>query len=73
MSRLCLAASHLYEGYTPQQVVSGVRLFHELGITLLVLTNAAGGIKPRLCERRALVLISDHINLQGVNSVDRSK
>jgi purine-nucleoside phosphorylase len=57
---------HLYEGYTPQQVVSGVRLFHELGIRRLVLTNAAGGIDLSY-QRGALVLISDHINLQGFN------
>jgi purine-nucleoside phosphorylase len=57
---------HLYEGYSAQQVVSGIRLFHELGVKRVVLTNAAGGIHldyPRGC----LVLISDHINLQGVN------
>ena len=35
---------HLYEGYTPQQVVCGVRLFHAMGIGRLVITNAAGGI-----------------------------
>jgi purine-nucleoside phosphorylase len=57
---------HLYEGYTPQQVVSGVRLFHALGIRRLVLTNAAGGIDISF-GRGALVLIGDHINLQGVN------
>ena len=57
---------HLYEGYTPQQVVCGVRLFHAMGIRRLVLTNAAGGIDVSY-GRGALVLISDHINLQGVN------
>jgi purine-nucleoside phosphorylase len=57
---------HLYEGYTPQQVVAGVRLFKALGIERLVLTNAAGGIDVSY-GRGALVLISDHINLQGVN------
>jgi purine-nucleoside phosphorylase len=57
---------HLYEGYTPQQVVAGVRLFHAMGIRRLVLTNAAGGIDVSY-GRGALVLISDHINLQGVN------
>ncbi len=57
---------HLYEGYTAQQVVSGVRLFHELGVECLVLTNAAGGINPAY-PRGSLVLIADHINLQGVN------
>jgi purine-nucleoside phosphorylase len=57
---------HLYEGYTAQQVVSGVRLFHALGIRQLVLTNAAGGIDVSYGQG-ALVLLSDHINLQGAN------
>ncbi|MBV9083791.1 MAG: purine-nucleoside phosphorylase [Acidobacteriaceae bacterium] len=57
---------HLYEGYTPREVVSGVRLLNELGVKYLVLTNAAGGIHPDFAEG-ALVLISDHINLQGLN------
>ncbi len=57
---------HLYEGYTPQQVVAGVRLFKKMGIQRLVLTNAAGGIDVSYGEG-ALVAISDHINLQGVN------
>ena len=57
---------HLYEGYTAQQVTSGIRLFHQLGIRRVVLTNAAGGIHPDYTEG-ALVLISDHINLQGTN------
>jgi purine-nucleoside phosphorylase len=57
---------HLYEGYTPQQTVAGIRLFHALGIRRVILTNAAGGINPRFAEG-ALVLLTDHINLQGVN------
>lgn len=57
---------HLYEGYTAKQVTSGIRLFHELGIETLVLTCAAGGLNPDFAEG-ALVLISDHINLQGAN------
>jgi purine-nucleoside phosphorylase len=57
---------HLYEGYTPQQVVSGIRLFHAMGIKRLVLTNAAGGIDVSYGQG-ALVLIGDHINLQGMN------
>lgn len=57
---------HLYEGYSAQQVTSGIRLFHQLGISRVVLTNAAGGIHPDFAKG-ALVLISDHINLQGTN------
>jgi len=57
---------HLYEGYSAQQVTAGIRLFRELGVERVVLTNAAGGISPRYA-RGALVLISDHINLQGAN------
>ena len=49
---------HLYEGYTPERVVFGVRVF--------VFTNAAGSINPSY-GRGGLVLISDHINLQGSN------
>ncbi|MGI8961947.1 MAG: purine-nucleoside phosphorylase [Bryobacteraceae bacterium] len=57
---------HLYEGYTAQQVTSGIRLFRELGIERVVLTNAAGGINTHFAKG-ALVLISDHVNLQGAN------
>jgi purine-nucleoside phosphorylase len=57
---------HLYEGYTARQVVAGIRLFRELGVRRVVLTNAAGGINPDFAEG-ALVLISDHINLQSAN------
>ncbi len=57
---------HLYEGYTARQVISGIRLFRELGVKRVVLTNAAGGINPDY-DRGALVLISDHINLQATN------
>ncbi len=57
---------HLYEGYTARQVVSGVRLFHALGIKKIILTCAAGGLNP-VFAKGALVAISDHINLQGAN------
>ena len=57
---------HLYEGYSAKQVVSGIRLLHELGVRRVVLTNAAGGINTAYATG-ALVLISDHINLQGAN------
>jgi purine-nucleoside phosphorylase len=61
---------HLYEGYTAQQVTTGIRLFRELGVERVLLTNAAGGINPAF-RPGTLVLISDHINLQGTNPLLR--
>jgi purine-nucleoside phosphorylase len=58
--------AHLYEGYSASQVTFGVRVLRALGVRSMVFTNAAGGINLAL-ERGGLVLISDHINLQGAN------
>src|SRR5439155_22944462 len=58
--------AHLYEGYTAAQAAYGVRVLGSLGVRSIVFTNAAGGIHQEL-ERGRLVLISDHINLQGAN------
>jgi purine-nucleoside phosphorylase len=58
--------NHLYEGYTPAQVTFGVRVLHRLGVASIIFTNSAGGINMNYSQG-ALVLISDHINLQGVN------
>jgi purine-nucleoside phosphorylase len=58
--------AHLYEGYSPAEVTFGVRVLGALGVRGMALTNAAGGINLSY-GRGALVLISDHINLQGVN------
>ena len=58
--------AHLYEGHSIQHVVFGVRVLHALGVQSVVFTNAAGGINLSYAQG-ALVLISDHINLQGVN------
>ena len=57
---------HLYEGYSAQQVAFPVRVFKCMGVRALVITNAAGGINLEY-KQGALVLISDHINLQGQN------
>jgi purine-nucleoside phosphorylase len=57
---------HLYEGYSPAQVVFGVRVLARLGVRALVLTCAAGGINVAF-RRGGLVLFSDHLNLQGAN------
>jgi purine-nucleoside phosphorylase len=58
--------AHLYEGYSAQQVAFPVRVFASMGIKAVVFTNAAGGINPSF-GRGALVVIRDHINLQGQN------
>ena len=58
--------AHLYEGYSPAQATYGVRVLRRLGVGSMVFTNAAGGVNLSL-ERGGLVLISDHINLQGSN------
>lgn len=57
---------HLYEGYSPQEVVFPVRVFARLGVRAVILTNAAGGVNTGYAQG-ALVAIRDHINLQGVN------
>ncbi len=58
--------AHLYEGHPMSAVTHGVRVLAALGVRGMVFTNAAGGIDLGL-SRGGLVLISDHINLQGVN------
>jgi purine-nucleoside phosphorylase len=58
--------AHLYEGYSPAQATYGVRVLRSIGVRSMVFTNAAGGINLEL-ERGGLVLLSDHINLQGSN------
>src|SRR5580692_7275032 len=57
---------HLYEGYSAQQVAFPMRVFGRMGIRAVILTNAAGGINLNY-QQGALVLIRDHINLQGAN------
>lgn len=57
---------HLYEGYSPLDVVFPIRVFARMGVKAVILTNAAGGIKKEFTQGR-LVVISDHINLQSAN------
>ena len=57
---------HFYEGYTLEEVTFPVRVLGLLGAKSLVLTNAAGGLNNAYTEG-ALVCISDHLNLMGVN------
>jgi purine-nucleoside phosphorylase len=57
---------HLYEGYSLTQVTFPMRVFGRMGIKAAILTNAAGGIN-REYGQGALVVMTDHINLQGQN------
>jgi purine-nucleoside phosphorylase len=59
---------HAYEGYSPEEVTFPVRVLGRLGITTLVATNAAGGVRLDLRQGQQ-VLLSDHINLTGRNPV----
>ncbi|MEZ4874240.1 MAG: purine-nucleoside phosphorylase [Flavobacteriaceae bacterium] len=55
---------HLYEGYSPQDVTFPVRVMHQLGIQRLLVSNAAGAINLHF-KKGEIMLIDDHINLQG--------
>ncbi len=57
---------HYYEGYSFEEVVFPIRVLGLLGIKALILTNAAGGINVAF-EQGSLMVISDHMNLMGVN------
>jgi purine-nucleoside phosphorylase len=57
---------HFYEGYTMPEVIFPMRVMARMGIRVVILTNAAGGINTGLKQGR-LVALRDHINLQGTN------
>ena len=63
----CLSGRlHLYEGHPAERVVLGVRLLAALGCRAVIITNAAGGLRPDLVPG-SLLLVRDHINLTGSN------
>jgi len=55
---------HVYEGYNLWEVTYGIRTMHALGIKNLLISNAAGAINLNY-KKGDLMLINDHINLQG--------
>ena len=57
---------HLYEGYSAHEVTFPMRVFDCMNIRAVILTNAAGGINLEY-KQGALVVLTDHVNLQGHN------
>jgi purine-nucleoside phosphorylase len=58
--------THLYEGYSAKEISFPIRVFARMGVKAVILTNAAGGINLKYGQG-ALVVLRDHINLQGQN------
>jgi purine-nucleoside phosphorylase len=68
---------HLYEGYTADQVVRPIHLLQALGVEMLIVTNAAGGLNPGL-RMGDVVVVEDHVNLMwtgplATSAVGRAK
>jgi purine-nucleoside phosphorylase len=61
--------AHYYEGYSPQHTVLPIRVMQLLGIDILIVTNAAGGLNPAF-KAGDLMLITDHVNLIGMTGLN---
>ena len=57
---------HYYEGCTIQEVVEPLHIIHELGVKVLILSNAAGGLNPSF-QVGDVMLINDHINMMAAH------
>jgi purine-nucleoside phosphorylase len=57
---------HCYEGYSAEEVALPVRVLRRLGVEILMISNAAGGMNPQYATGD-IMIIEDHINLMGVN------
>jgi purine-nucleoside phosphorylase len=57
---------HYYEGYTMQEVTLPVRVMKQLGIKLMIASNACGGLNPSF-KAGDIMIITDHINFMGTN------
>lgn len=64
---ICLSGrAHLYEGHSADSVTFGARLLAALGVSSVIVTNAAGGITKN-CAPGTLMLLEDHLNLTGTS------
>ncbi len=60
---------HYYEGYTMGQVTLPVRVMQRLGLEIMIVTNAAGGVNPEFVPGDVM-LISDNLNLMGMSGLN---
>jgi len=57
---------HYYEGYTMQEITMPVRVMKKLGVKLLIVSNACGGLNPNF-NAGDIMIMTDHINFMGTN------
>lgn len=60
---------HFYEGYSMSQITLPVRVMQRLGLEIMIVTNAAGGVSPDLTPGDVM-LITDNLNLMGMTGMN---